>query len=279
MTDPKILYLAPNAEWSIKTDDVISYIEAMGVTPLFLCVTGSHMWNLARPDSDLDVRGVYMEPVGKTLSLYPPKDTIEAVHVPEFEGMLDLQLYELRKALVMLNNSNGNLVEMLGAPTAFLARDIFRRPGAESWWAELAKSAHAKSLAKYYEGYFTSQRDRAAKNRGSKALVYTYREIFAGCILMAEGRVIYDFRELKEAFRARYQWNMALLDRFMARESWREPVGDELMHQFEAEWALLVEILHRAAAASSLPEKVDLRETLNSILVQFRFHSLKEYFR
>jgi predicted nucleotidyltransferase len=42
------------------SEEILSWINGKGVEPLYLMVSGSHACGLARPDSDLDIRGVYM---------------------------------------------------------------------------------------------------------------------------------------------------------------------------------------------------------------------------
>ena len=242
---------------------VVEWVRSRGVTPLFLAVSGSHMWNLARPDSDLDIRGIYLDPLEKVLALHPGQDTVEAVDI--LGGKVDLQLYELGKALRMLDNNNGNLVELFLADTAFYSAPT------PQFWEQLAKRFLTKSLAKYYVGYYTSQRNRAAKNRGSKALVYTYREALAGIVLLETGELIHDFWALKERFRRLHpEWDFALLEAFMRKEYWREPVSEEPMRRFEAEWDRLLKMLCQAEEHSTLPGYHGQTRRLNQILLDAR---------
>jgi len=237
---------------------VLDYVRARGGEPLFLMVSGSHMWNLARPDSDLDIRGVYLAPLPRVLSLHPGADTIEGQHI--LGGEVDLQLYEVGKALSMLARGNGNAVEMLLAPTVFYAH-----PNAE-YWQSLARPFLTKKLRAYYMGYLHSQRKRAGQARGSKSLVYTYREGLAGICLLKTGRIIYDFHELRAWFEQHY-WQSPLLVEFMAA---REPVGEEKWRRFEAEWDALVLEMERAAQESTLPEAYDGYPELNNRLLGWR---------
>lgn len=129
--------------------DVLDWARAKNVTPLFLCVTGSHLWHLNRPDSDLDIRGIYLDPLEKVLSLHTGRNTIEALGIL---GDCDIQMYEFGKVLKMLNDHNGNLVEMLLSPTAFYS--ALGYPSYDySWWHDLASKYITKKLANYYRGY------------------------------------------------------------------------------------------------------------------------------
>ena len=80
--------------------EIVEFIKGYGVRPLFLCVTGSHMWNLAEPNADLDIRGIFVKPTEIILSLHEGADTIEACNVLRKD--IDIQLYEVEKAFQML---------------------------------------------------------------------------------------------------------------------------------------------------------------------------------
>ncbi len=251
----------PKDLFGMATDqEIVRFIEGYGVKPLFLCVTGSHMWGLNEPDSDLDIRGIYQKPTEIVLSLHKGADTIEACNVLRKD--IDIQLYEVEKALNMLQSFNGNIVEMLLSPTVFYQTlDVD--------WQKLAKPFLTKRLAHYYKGYYFSQRRRAAVNRGSKALVYTYREIYQGIYLMRYGKLVYDFRELKTYFDKEFKPS-PLLDEWMDRKSWNKPVSEENIRKFEAEWDMLLAIFEREYRNSTLPETYENYSCLNEILLDLR---------
>ncbi len=240
--------------------ELLSFIEGYNVRPLFLCVTGSHMWNLAEPNSDLDIRGIYIKPTKTILSLHPGSDTIEACNVLRKD--IDIQLYEVQKAFDMLQSHNGNVVEMLLSPTTFYqTMDVD--------WQDIAKKYLTKRLSHYYKGYYQSQRKRAARNRGGKALVYSFREIFQGIYLMRHGKLVYDFRKLKMEFEKEFQPS-DMLDKFMDRKDWTTPVDEETLHKFEKEWDMLLAIFEREYRTSVLPEDFDGYGMLNSLLMELR---------
>jgi len=239
--------------------DKAALFQRMGhdVTPLIMVVTGSHSWNLARPDSDIDVRGVYAWHTRRALSLYPGKDNIEG------NGDVDFQAYELAKALRMLCAANGNVVEMLHNPLVVH----------KSAWGErlqtLAPHCVTKRLAGYYEGYATSQRKRAMHNRGGKALIYTYREAYSGLMVMAEGRIVFDFIELRPLAEARWFRSDVLA---WAMENRYTPTPEHIMDAFNAEWEELTVLLQRERDASALPdsEPAAFRNVCNDLLYDCR---------
>lgn len=240
--------------------EVLKYIDTFGVRPLFLCITGSHMWNLARPDSDLDIRGIYVKPTDVALSLYKGDDTITEYAILSKD--IDLTLFEAEKAFQMLLKHNGNIVEMLLSPTVFYQDESID-------WQGIAKKFITKKLGNYYKGYYHSQRKRAMRNRGGKALVYTFREIYQGIWLMAHGQIIHDFKLLKELVENEFG-KSPLLGKYEDRETWYRPLTPQEIIAFESEWESWLQIFEKARQESRLPNDYDGYHNLNEELLDLR---------
>ncbi|HEX7636908.1 MAG TPA: nucleotidyltransferase domain-containing protein [Burkholderiaceae bacterium] len=86
-----------------------------GVTVLFACESGSRGWGFASPDSDYDVRFVYVRRPRDYLTLDPVRDVIER----PISGELDVGGWDLRKALQLLRDSNPTLLEWLRSPIVY----------------------------------------------------------------------------------------------------------------------------------------------------------------
>src|SRR5689334_24149442 len=71
---------------------------------LYACETGSRAWGFPSPDSDYDIRFIYMHEKDWYLSLSQKKDTIE-----HMDGDLDITGWDLKKALTLLKKSNATL--------------------------------------------------------------------------------------------------------------------------------------------------------------------------
>lgn len=102
----------------------LSAIEAKhGVRVLYACESGSRGWGFASPDSDYDVRFIYVHPLPWYLQVSAQRDVIE---VP-ISNDLDINGWELRKALGLLKKGNATLVEWLDSPVVYRADASFLR--------------------------------------------------------------------------------------------------------------------------------------------------------
>jgi uncharacterized protein len=117
---------------------------------LYACETGSRAWGFPSPDSDYDVRFIYMHPVDWYLSLGKRKDTIEYM-----DGDLDITGWDLRKCLQLLKKSNAPLIERFQSPMEYYAVSGFKQGFlrlAESFYSPTAVFFHHYSLAnKFWE--------------------------------------------------------------------------------------------------------------------------------
>jgi predicted nucleotidyltransferase len=87
-----------------------------GVTVLYACESGSRGWGFASPDSDYDVRFLYVNRLAWYLTVLPGRDVIEQpIHAD-----LDISGWDLRKALGLLLQSNPVLIEWLRSPIVYV---------------------------------------------------------------------------------------------------------------------------------------------------------------
>ncbi|MER2527236.1 MAG: nucleotidyltransferase domain-containing protein [Candidatus Competibacter denitrificans] len=84
---------------------------------LFACESGSRAWGFASPDSDYDVRFLYAHPRDWYLSIHVERrrDVIERPIV----DLLDINGWDLRKALQLMLKSNPPLFEWLHSPIVY----------------------------------------------------------------------------------------------------------------------------------------------------------------
>ena len=92
------------------------------VRVLYACESGSRAWGFPSPDSDYDVRFIYVHPAAWYLALDAGPDTL---NFPVDAG-LDLAGWELRKALKLLRGGNAALFEWVQSPGVYQAAPGFR---------------------------------------------------------------------------------------------------------------------------------------------------------
>jgi predicted nucleotidyltransferase len=89
-----------------------------GVRILYACESGSRAWGFPSKDSDYDVRFIYIRPVDWYLSIYDKRDVIER----PISDMLDINGWDLRKALNLFRKSNPPLLEWLQSPMPYMEK-------------------------------------------------------------------------------------------------------------------------------------------------------------
>lgn len=128
---------------------ILSEIEkSKKVKILYSCETGSRAWGFPSPDSDYDIRFVYMHERDWYLSLSQRKDTIEIM-----DGDLDITGWDLRKCLQLLKKSNSPLIERFQSPIVYYAMpgftDDFEKL-VQAYYSPIAVFYHHHSLAKKF---------------------------------------------------------------------------------------------------------------------------------
>lgn len=115
---------------------------------LYACETGSRAWGFPSPDSDYDVRFIYMHERDWYLSLSQRKDTIEYM-----DGDLDITGWDLKKSLTLLKKSNAPLIERFQSPIDYYAVPGFKnefKQLIEKYYSPIAIFFHHHSLAKKF---------------------------------------------------------------------------------------------------------------------------------
>ena len=129
-------------------DDALRRLErADGVRVVYAVESGSRAWGFASRDSDWDVRFVYVNRLPWYLSVEPGRDVIEQ----PINGELDVNGWDLRKALQLLRDSNPTLLEWLRSPIVYrqeAAAAARLRALAEAHFSPVRGYHHYVSMAK-----------------------------------------------------------------------------------------------------------------------------------
>lgn len=89
---------------------------------LLACETGSRAWGFPSPDSDYDIRIVYVHDVDWYISVSERKDSIEMMLE---NNDIDISGWELKKSLTLLKKSNPALLERIQSPIIYSADQDF----------------------------------------------------------------------------------------------------------------------------------------------------------
>lgn len=130
-------------------DALLSRIEKdFGIAILYACESGSRAWGFASPDSDYDIRFLFVRPERDYLKVLPEPDAID---LPLQAGDLDAGGWDVRKAAALLGKSNGALVEWLHSPIVYHSAAGFLdrwRSAAREVYSPRASADHYRGMAK-----------------------------------------------------------------------------------------------------------------------------------
>lgn len=136
--------------------------------------SGSRAWGFPSPDSDYDCRFLYVRSVTEYLSPWPSRDVIESPP----DGILDVNGWDLRKALQLLVMGNAAVLEWLRSPITYRSDETFRRD-----MLELAERVSNRSLVgSHYLHVGRTQWKRFADDGGQvplKKVFYALRPALA----------------------------------------------------------------------------------------------------
>lgn len=116
-----------------------------GVRILLAVESGSRAWGFASPDSDYDVRFIYLQKARDYLRIEPAKDVIEW----QLDEVLDINGWDLKKALYAMGKGNPNLLEWTASPIVYRKAPEWERIAAlkDSFFSEKAALHHYYGIA------------------------------------------------------------------------------------------------------------------------------------
>lgn len=102
----------------------LSEIETQENIKILYCVeSGSRAWGFPSPDSDYDVRFVYVRPAEYYLRLDRTRDVIEW----QLDETLDINGWDLQKMLKLLHRSNPTVFEWANSPILYKVSDEWNK--------------------------------------------------------------------------------------------------------------------------------------------------------
>lgn len=147
--------------------------QANGIQLLFACESGSRGWQFPSPDSDYDVRFIYVRPYKYYLSVMNrPYD----LNFP-INDELDIYGWDIRKVLQLVRKSNTTPFEWLQSPIVYRQQPGFR----DSLWTLCQRYFSQRSNIHHYLGIAKGALETATNSNEItiKKLFYVMRPLLA----------------------------------------------------------------------------------------------------
>ena len=125
--------------------------EKENVKIILAIESGSRAWGFASPDSDYDVRFIYVRKPEDYLKLEKVRDVIEW----QLDEVLDINGWDIKKTLQLLHNSNPTVFEWCASPIVYKETEEF------AWLKEILPMCFSekKSLYHYWHTANSTYRD------------------------------------------------------------------------------------------------------------------------
>src|SRR5579871_6249851 len=154
-------------------------VEGQDYAPLFVTVSGAHLYGFPSPDSDIDLRGCHMLPLRVIVSLDQVGETIE--RKCDLAGTeVELVSHDLGKYLRLLVKNNGYVLEQIFSPLVVMGQGFLDelRP--------LARRCITRHHYHHYRGFLATQRKLLDKQEAkiTKTILYAYRVLLTGIHLL-----------------------------------------------------------------------------------------------
>ena len=143
------------------------------ITLLYACESGSRAWDFASGDSDWDVRFIYKRPIAAYVTLSPPRDVVEL----PLEHKLDINGWDVHKALQLAGKSNPALMEWLFSPITYLEQGSF----AAEMRKYISQQYSPRAIAYHYLHMAEGNYHKYLSNQSSvqrKKYLYVLRPLF-----------------------------------------------------------------------------------------------------
>ena len=233
------------------------------VTLLVAVESGSRAWGFPSVDSDYDVRFLYVHPADWYLSIEPGRDVIELPAGP----VLDINGWDLRKALQLLRKSNISIQEWLSSPIRYRCDEPLYR----IFETILPRSFQPDKSARHYLSMAKTnlQKTRQATVR-MKAYLYALRPLLCSRWILERGsQPPMLFEELAAEFLAGTPVGTAVAELIARKESQTEtdtiPQSEVLNAYLEQEFAAVSASLREE---TGVPEVGPFDEVFRQVLAE-----------
>lgn len=215
--------------------------------PVFVTVSGAHLYGFSSPDSDVDLRGAYLLPLRDLIGLHAPAETVTRTFDQDSRE-IDLVAHDLGKFLRLLLNKNGYVLEQLYSPLV-----VKGGPALDELRA-LAQGCITRHVYHHYAGFARHQIKLLEKESPpqAKTLLYVYRVLLTGTWLLRTGRV--------QVYRPDREWLLAVRNGLLRYE--------ELL-SLAAEYEGQLNALYQNSSLPELPDQAAAEALVETLHWQF----------
>jgi len=216
-------------------------------------------------DSDFDLRCSHLLS-GETLwGLGEPRETLEP-KLEQDELLAEVVSHDFRKFCRLLLKRNGYVLEQLTSPLVVRSGAIHQR------LLELVPELLTRNHYHHYRGFYHTERKDLDRSHppSVKKLLYCYRVLMTGCVLLREGVVEANLPALNTRFGYRF------LEELIAIKVAGELATVPEIAEYVRELDRLEGELDRAFADCTLPESSPARDAVERLLIEARREELRD---
>jgi predicted nucleotidyltransferase len=249
---------------SLMRDIADRRISEAGASPLFVTISGAHLYGFASPDSDFDVRGSHLMPLKQIVSLHPGEETIEYSGVEDGRE-IDLVSHDAGKFFRLMLKKNGYVMEQVFSPLVVIGGPVLEE------LRDIAKGCLTRHLVHHYNGFTENQLGLLEKEEPKrvKTLLYVYRVLLTGIHELTAGEIESNLTKLLSA----HPQDLEVADLIVSKTREAAPLDERSLEGHLARIARLRGELDRAFVESRLPEIPLRARDLDAFLVHLRLQT------
>ncbi|MCP2335962.1 nucleotidyltransferase domain-containing protein [Actinomadura rupiterrae] len=243
-------------------DGLIADVDAWHPHPrAFLTISGAHLYGFPSRDSDIDLRGLHVQPLREAISLEPGRDTHSRMWFRD--GIeVDVVTHDVAKYCRLLLRCSGEILEQLTSPLVVETSPLHAE------LLSLLPSLVCTGYARHYFGFSRGQWNEFGKEDRLKPLLYTFRTLLTGIHLMRAGEVETNLTRLAAEYGPSYL--PSLIEAKLNSEHGGTPADLLDRARFTSDFEALTARLESERDASSLPDAPSCKDALNALVVRTR---------
>jgi predicted nucleotidyltransferase len=247
---------------ALENENLRSIVEKLGpARPLFVTISGAHLYGFPSRDSDVDLRGAHVLPLESVIGLRPPRETHECSE--EVDGLqVDLVSHDVGKYLRLLASKNGYVLEQILSPLVVVSSPAYER------LREIAAASVNRTHYHHYRGFARGRWKAftAEEPKRIKTLLYVYRVLLTGIHLLETGEVDSNLPRLAAARELDFIEELVEQKRFGETTT----LDREEVERHAQRVSMLESDMLRAYEASRLPDTAPNLDDIDQFLIETR---------